>query len=118
MITCGAGPCQGAIADAAPGLSWKAPAVPGWDGANSPDTHSRKVIQSRRRLSIQASAGLPGRLIDDRDSHLDPFVWQVVLAPRRTHDLVRHVHAADHLAKDGVLAVQERRVLHHDEELR
>src|SRR5437667_172420 len=118
MITCGAGPFQGAIADAAPGLSGKAPTASGWDGPSTPATHNRKATQSRRRPTIQASAVLPGWLVDDRDGHLEPLVRQVVLAARRTHDLVRHIHAADHLAEDGVLAVQKGRVLYHDEELR
>src|SRR6059036_2169160 len=119
MIMCGAGPFHGAIADAAPGLSGETPATSGWDRPSRPATHSREVTQTcRRRVMASASAALLDGFVDNRDGHLDPLIRQVVLAPRRIDDLIRHVHAPDHLAEHRVLAVQKGRVLHHDEELR
>src|SRR2546425_4552920 len=106
MITCGAGPFHGAIADAAPGLSGETPATSGWDGPSRPATHSREVTQTCRRR-VMVPAALLDRFLDDRDRHLDPLVRQVVLASRRIDDLIRHVHAPDHLAEYRVLAVQK-----------
>src|SRR5256885_5816107 len=65
-----------------------------------------------------ASDALVDRFVDDRDGHLDPLVRQVVLAARRTHDLVRHLHPPDDLPEDRVLTVEEVGILDHDEELR
>src|SRR2546428_13861783 len=117
MITCGAGPFHGAIADAAPGLSGETPATSGWDGPSRPATHSREVTQTcRRRVMASASAALLDGFVDNRDGHLDPLVRQVVLASRRIDDLIRHVHAPDHLAEHRVLAVPKGAGPHHHEE--
>src|SRR2546428_5354423 len=105
----GAGPGKGAIADAARG----------WDGRGGPAPHNRKAPQPCRCRAIpSASAALLDRFVDDRDGHLDPLVRQVILATRRTHNLVRHLHPPDDLPEDRVLTVEEVGILDHDEKLR
>src|SRR5207247_11424988 len=91
MITCGAGPFHGAIADAAPGLSGETPATSGWDGPSRPDTHSREVTQTcRRRVMASASAALLDGFVYNPDANLDPLVPPPALACSRITELLRH----------------------------
>src|SRR5688572_22244845 len=90
--------------------------------APRPTTRARAsagpAMRSLTSVSTFSATGWrrPG-LLDDFDRHLDAVLRVVLGVPRRADDLVRHIHAARHLPEGGVLAVEEVRVLHHDEEL-
>ncbi len=57
-------------------------------------------------------------LFNHLNFYLNPLIRHIITPILRLiHDLVRHLHAADHLPKHRVFPVQESRVLHHDEKL-
>ena len=74
---------------------------------------ARTAVRSRAELVSSSSSPAREHLLD-----VDRLVRPVVGAARSRGDLVGHLHARDDFAERRVLAVEERRVLHDDEELR
>src|SRR5262245_54233386 len=67
------------------------------------------------RLALYSCAGLDGYLLD-YDGILGPMAAAgiaVVNNHRLLGHLAHHIHSADHLAEDGVLAVEERGLIQH-----
>ena len=67
------------------------------------------------QLHIQRS--VTSNLLHNRDRHFHTFFRIIPLIACRVDDLVGYTNALRHFAKHGVLAVQESRILDHDEKL-